>query len=204
MWPISSCALSFALSLLPSHLHFCSFSFIRDALSGQLQLLLLFPTLPFLLCSIFWLCFSSVHGKSCHQIYTNFCSSPATPKDSLFAIAQRGWELCFLGLSIVVVVIIIIVVAVLAVAFSYCRKLWLPDVGLCFQVCTGTFDASQLNSWLSYGSLGLRLDFVFRGFSVLWQVSIEYGSQPLFEIGWLNLIDVLLGPTCRGLKTAFK
>lgn len=99
--------------------------------------------------------------------------SGQTPKRTSLAFCYRERELCFPGLSIPVFcstcccfLLVVLVAVVLVVAFSYCRKLWPPDVGLCFQVCTGTLTLhncrSPLSSLLGYASRsgwGFRFGF---------------------------------------------
>jgi len=89
-------------------------------------------------------------GKSWHQIYTAFpTQKPRNESVELFVFSAKG--LAFVALAIVVV-------AVLTVGFSYYRKLWSLEVGLCFQVCTGTLALdgerllSQHESGLRFGS----------------------------------------------------
>lgn len=79
--------------------------------------------------------------------------SGQTPKRTSLAFSYRERELCFPGLSIPVFcstcccfLLVVLVAVVLVVAFSYCRKLWPPDVGLCFQVCTGTLTLHNCRS----------------------------------------------------------
>lgn len=59
----------------------------------------------------------------------------------------------FQGLAVLFFPVAVVVV-VLVVAFSYCRKLWPPDVGLCFQVCTGTLTLHNCRSRSLHASVG--------------------------------------------------
>lgn len=59
----------------------------------------------------------------------------------------------FQGLAVLFFSVAVVVV-VLVVAFSYCRKLWPPDVGLCFQVCTGTLTLHNCRSRSLHASVG--------------------------------------------------
>lgn len=80
---------------------------------------------------------------------------------SSFFFSAKGLAFVVLAICIAVDLSVVFVV-VLTAGFSYYRKLWSPEVGLCFQVCTGTLalDGERL---LSQHESGLRFSSTHSG-----------------------------------------
>lgn len=100
--------------------------------------------------------------KSGHQIYTAFpTQKPRNESVELFVFSAKGLAFVVLAICIAVALSVVFVV-VLTAGFSYYRKLWSPEVGLCFQVCTGTLalDGERL---LSQHESGLRFSSTHSG-----------------------------------------